>query len=105
LASNFVEYETIEASDGAEALDQLSEDVSFVICDVNMPNMDGFEFCRSVRSNPAYARFAALPIILLTSRDSERDYMEGVEVGTTLYVPKPFDNVGLRRAVDTVLGR
>ena len=104
LATRFVEYDTLEASDGHEALSQLSDRVALAICDVNMPNTDGFELCRKLRADPTYERYAELPVVLLTSRDTEDDYLRGLDVGTTLYVTKPFDAELLHRAVATVLG-
>ena len=104
LATRFVEFETIEAGDGDEALAQLSDRLALAICDVNMPNTDGFEFCRKLRADPTYERYAQLPVVLLTSRDTEDDYLQGLDVGTTLYVTKPFDTERLQRAVSTVLG-
>lgn len=104
VSTHFGDYETIEAGDGKEALASLSSRVALVVCDVNMPEVDGFELCRTLRNDPAYGEYADLHVIMLTSRDTEDDYALGVELGSTLYVPKPFDSDRLRQAIATVIG-
>jgi len=104
LAGAYMEYDAVEAEDGVDALAKLSPEVALVICDVNMPALDGFTMCKTIRTDERYARFAQLPIILLTGRDDEADLEESWEVGSTLHVTKPFDIEKLHRAVKSVLG-
>ncbi|HEV8325210.1 MAG TPA: response regulator [Myxococcota bacterium] len=104
LAGSYLEYEALEADNGAAALRLLSPRVALVICDVNMPTLDGLEFTRTVRTDPAYAAYATLPVILLTARDSEDDLEQSWDAGSTLHVTKPFDVAKLDRAMKSVLG-
>jgi CheY-like chemotaxis protein len=104
LAGAYMEYDAVEAENGAAALEKLSPDVALVICDVNMPALDGFAVCKTLRTDERYARYAELPVILLTGRDEEADLETSWEVGSTLHVTKPFDIEKLHRAVKSVLG-
>jgi DNA-binding response OmpR family regulator len=76
----------LEARDGLEGLGRIErERPDLVVSDVNMPRLDGFSLCRRLRE--AKNR---VPIILLTSRDSEIDQALGLELGADDYVVKPF---------------
>jgi DNA-binding response OmpR family regulator len=59
----------------------------FVILDLNLPDLDGLTICRELRRDPATA---AIPILMLTARGSERDRITGLELGADDYVTKPF---------------
>src|SRR5260370_37416443 len=59
----------------------------FVIPDLNLPDLDGLTICRELRRDPATA---AIPILMLTARGSERDRITGLELGADDYVTKPF---------------
>ena len=61
--------------------------VSLFILDVMLPDMDGFEICRRLRMDQ---RFAAVPIMMLTARGSERDKVKGLTTGADDYLTKPF---------------
>ena len=104
LASSYFEYEVVEAVDGLDALAKLSSAVALVLCDVNMPRLDGFEFTRALRTDPAQAAYKELPVILLTTRDTEDDLEASWDAGSTLHVPKPLDIDRLHRAMKSVLG-
>jgi CheY-like chemotaxis protein len=81
------------ASDGKEALElvaSLAPDV--VILDIMMPKMDGLEVCRRMRADP---KLAKIPIILLSARAQDMDIREGIEIGASAYLTKPFDPVEL----------
>ena len=78
-------YEVIEAEDGVEALEQLEEhfdDISLLVTDIEMPNMDGFLLTEQIRKNP---RFKGLPIIALTTLASDEDKARGKAVGIDEY--------------------
>ena len=89
------EYQTIVASDGAEAWKALQGEnpPPVAILDWVMPRMDGPEVCRRIR-----ARSSGLPIyiILLTARGSQEDLVTGLEAGADDYVTKPFQRDELR---------
>ncbi len=103
LASAYFEYDVVEAEDGEAALERLRDDVALVIADVNMPRLDGFELTRRLRTDPALEPWCALPVILLTSRDTEDDLEESWDAGSTLHVTKPFEIDRLHRAMRAVL--
>jgi DNA-binding response OmpR family regulator len=98
-------YEVREAEDGQEALDLLEggEVPDLLITDSLMPRMNGLDLVRSIRNRPD--DLSALPVIMLTSRQSERDVIEGLETGLDDYVTKPFSPDELVARVRTVLWR
>ena len=99
-------YEMREAEDGQEALDLLEggEVPDLLITDSLMPRMNGLELVRSIRSSSDDG-LSALPVIMLTSRQSELDVIEGLETGLDDYVTKPFSPDELVARVRTVLWR
>ncbi|NWF92530.1 MAG: response regulator [Syntrophaceae bacterium] len=81
-------YEVQEATDGTEALDQLGHDhYDLLICDILMPNKDGWEVLKEVRSNP---KTKDIPVIVLTAKNEDSDMFKGYELGANYYIPKPF---------------
>lgn len=94
-------YEVVEAENGKSALALLKEDkVNLVICDVNMPVMDGITFVKKVKEIPNY-RF--LPIIMLTTESSENRKLEGQEAGAKAWVVKPFKPEQMLEAVSKLI--
>ncbi|HNX94000.1 MAG TPA: response regulator [Holophaga sp.] len=90
-------YDVIEACDGKDALSKLTgQKIHLMICDVNMPNMDGITFLKSVRELPAY-KFT--PIIMLTTEAGEDKKREGQAAGARAWVVKPFKPEQLLAAV------
>jgi two-component system chemotaxis response regulator CheY len=80
----------LTATDGMDALEKLSvlpEGVELIITDLNMPNIDGYEFIKTVRENQQYTD---VPIIILSSEEEEHDKTRGREVGASSYLVKPF---------------
>jgi len=81
-------YRVLTASSGAEALELLgAEDVDIVLSDVVMPEMDGYELCRHIRSTPA-TEF--LPVVMITASGSEQR-LQALESGADDFIAKPFD--------------
>lgn len=82
-------FNVIEASDGFEGLEKAEANIpDLIVSDVMMPNMDGIELCKRLKSN---IKTSHIPIILLTARvDLETKY-EGIETGADDYIPKPFE--------------
>lgn len=90
-------YAVLEGSDGVDALNQLiGQKVHLIICDVNMPNMDGISFVKAVKQLPTY-KFT--PIIMLTTESNESKKREGQAVGAKAWVVKPFKPEQLLGAV------
>lgn len=101
IALNNAGYDTIEAEDGAIALSKLDgKKVHLVICDVNMPVMDGITFVKKVKQMPNY-RF--LPIIMLTTESGENRKLEGQAAGAKAWVVKPFQPEQMLEAVSKLI--
>jgi twitching motility two-component system response regulator PilG len=87
----------IVASNAVDALNLLyRENISLLLLDVSMPEIDGLELCRTIRS---IAQFQDLPIVMVTARDSFFDKVKGKFAGSNEYLTKPFDAEKLRQLV------
>ncbi len=96
-------YETIEASDGLEALRQYENcdgDIAVALLDIMMPNMDGLEVCKKLRE-----KNNVLGIIMLTAKTQEMDKVSGLLNGADDYVTKPFSPSELMARVDAIYRR
>lgn len=94
-------YTVVEASDAKVALTYLeSKTVDMIISDVNMPGMNGLEFCKTVKSNPNH-RFT--PVLMLTTEVSEDKKKLGKEAGAAGWMPKPFSPSSLLSAVQKLI--
>ena len=81
-------YTVLKAFNGKEALGIVQkEPVQLVISDIMMPEMDGFELCKTIKCN---FELSHIPIILLTAKTSLQSKIEGLEIGADAYVEKPF---------------
>lgn len=89
-----------EAADGAAALASVTKFApDLVVLDIGMPEMDGLEVCRRIRTS------SQVPIIFLTARDDEIDRIVGLELGADDYVAKPFSPRELVARVKAILKR
>ncbi len=96
-------YEIVEAQDGLDALEKLERyDPDFIIMDVMMPLMNGFEACASIRKNP---RFREIPVLFLSALGSKEDMKKGYSAGANLYLTKPFDPPRLLKNIDIFFER
>lgn len=95
-------FEIVTAVDGAQGWKLLQEQgADLVVSDVEMPNMTGFELTQAVRGSK---RFRELPVILLTSLDSEQDHARGLESGADAYLVKSaFDQSSLLETIRQLL--
>ncbi|WP_413172246.1 response regulator [Anabaena azotica] len=82
-------YQVFSAQNGVEALEQLQlhPEVEVIISDLEMPRMNGFELLSHIRQNPALAK---KPVVILTSRSSEKHRQLAQELGATAYLTKPY---------------
>jgi two-component system chemotaxis response regulator CheY len=80
-------FHVITAVDGGDGLEKLyTNSCDLVLSDINMSNMDGYEFIRRVRADKKYI---ALPIIIVSTESESMDKMKGFEAGANLYMVKP----------------
>jgi two-component system chemotaxis response regulator CheY len=81
------QFQVVTAVDGSDGLEKLySKPCDLVLTDINMSNMDGYEFIRRVRSD---SQFRALPIIIVSTESESKDKTKGFEAGANLYLVKP----------------
>jgi two-component system chemotaxis response regulator CheY len=92
--------QVIEADNGAEALGKLCASTGLVITDWNMPEMNGLEFVKQVRSNPDYK---SIPIVMVTTEAGKAEVLEAIKHGVNTYVVKPFTIAVLRDKLQSVL--
>jgi DNA-binding response OmpR family regulator len=94
-------YTIITAHDGKEALSKISDDrIQLVVSDVMMPEMDGFELCKFIKTSPAYSY---LPVVLLTAKNTLQAKIEGLEIGADVYIEKPFSPEFLYMQINSLL--
>jgi twitching motility two-component system response regulator PilG len=90
-------HEVVLAEDGFDALAKLSDyRPDLVFCDILMPRLDGYQTCAIIKRNP---QFAAVPVIMLSSKDGLFDKARGRMVGSQDYLTKPFTKDQLLQAV------
>ena len=94
--------EVVTAVDGMDALEKISQipQVDLIIVDLNMPNMDGFEFIQNVRGSELHRD---VPIIILSSERGEESKQRGIAVGANAYIEKPFDAKNIEYQVSKFL--
>jgi DNA-binding response OmpR family regulator len=97
-------YQVDVVSKGAEGAEKaLSGRYDLVVLDVMLPDIDGFEVCRRIRTSRTTAR--RVPVIFLSARGAELDRVRGLELGADDYVTKPFSLMELLARVASVLRR
>jgi len=95
-----MDFQTLTAMDGAEALDIIERELpDLIILDILMPKMDGFEVCRQVRE------WSRIPIIMLSARGDVEDKVKGLDLGADDYIAKPFGVNELTARVRVILRR
>lgn len=93
-------YRVVTVTNGREAVEQfLAEKPTLALLDVMMPEMDGLEACRRIKS---YPRFQSVPLYLVTARAMAQERERGLEAGADDYITKPFANKELLERVKQV---
>ncbi|MBK7765812.1 MAG: response regulator [Sulfuritalea sp.] len=91
------------AEDGFDALAKINDhQPDLVFCDILMPRLDGYQTCALIKKNP---KFAATPVIMLSSKDGLFDRARGRMVGSDEYLTKPFTKDGLLKTVAAHVAR
>ena len=96
-------FKLVLTAEGAkEAVNLLnSTDIDLVVSDIDMPEMDGFEICRYIKST---LEISHIPVILLTSRTDERNKTLGYKMGADAFIPKPYDTNQMYALIRSQLG-
>jgi two-component system, chemotaxis family, chemotaxis protein CheY len=95
--------EVREAGNGAEALGILQQDsVDLILCDINMPVMDGLEFVRQLQSSETAK---GVPVVMITTEGSESHVVQALSFGAKGYIRKPFTPDQVKEHVIPVLER
>ena len=97
-------HQVVEMESGQYALDHLADAgaIDLVVTDYNMPDLDGLNFVKKLRTNSAYA---TTPVFVLTTEASPALQTAGKEVGVTLWFVKPFNKEKILQAVGMVLAK
>lgn len=92
----------LEAGDGKEAMDVLNanDGINFVVTDWNMPNVSGLELVKAIRQ---HAKYATVPILMVTTRGVKEDIMEALHAKVNNYVIKPFTPQILKEKIEQIL--
>src|SRR5690349_14660107 len=88
-------HEVVQATDGAEAMELLGQDVDVVITDLRMPKVDGMEVLRT-----ATRTYPHVPVIMITAYGSVGQAVEAIKAGAFDYIEKPFEQDQIRTIVD-----
>ena len=95
-------YQVLQAGNGQEALAQLNQhsEIQLVICDIEMPHMNGFEFLTHWRQD---SRFSHIPVMMLTSRSGEKHRHLALALGAKSYFTKPYSQQELLENITKIL--
>jgi DNA-binding NarL/FixJ family response regulator len=94
-------YEVVTADNGKEALNLLSQNLpDMIVCDIMMPEMDGYALIENVRQDP---RTSWIPVLFLSARGQSQDRIKGLNLGADVYMVKPFEPEELVAQVESSL--
>lgn len=95
-------YRVLSARDGLEALEKLQQPpaVQLVLCDIEMPNLNGFEFLCQWRQDPQLAK---IPVAMLTSRSNDKHRRLATQLGAIAYFTKPYIELEFLQAIKNIL--
>ncbi len=97
------DYEVVTANDGMDAIEKLQEITpDIILTDIEMPRMDGFEFARYVRDNPATIK---TPLVMISSRTADKHRNVAAEIGVDAFLGKPVQDETLIEQVSALLNR
>ncbi|MBI3594373.1 MAG: response regulator [Nitrospirae bacterium] len=94
-------FEAVEVKNGIEALKALpTQSFDLIITDINMPNINGLEVVKFVKENP---RYKAIPMIIVSTEQGEKEIQKGLALGASEYVTKPFHPDNLKKVIHKVM--
>ncbi|NEN87826.1 MULTISPECIES: response regulator transcription factor [unclassified Okeania] len=94
-------YQVTTAENGREALEKLENEIpELIICDVMMPEMDGYTLVQHIRENPATEW---VPVLFLSAKGQSQDRVKGLNTGADVYIVKPFEPEELVAQVESSL--
>ena len=95
-------YTVISANDGQSGLQKIREEKpDLVLLDVMMPGLSGYEVCQKIKED---AELAGIPVVILTAKGQERDREQGLTMGPSDYITKPFSPNRLLELVKSMIG-
>jgi len=93
--------QVFEARDGLEALEVVrSTPLNLVLCDINMPNMDGLSFLAELKSSD---RWRELPVVMFTTEGGEQKVARAIQLGSAAYIRKPFTAEQIQEKIGALL--
>jgi two-component system chemotaxis response regulator CheY len=91
-----------EAADGKEGMKVLSDQwVDLVLTDINMPNMNGLELIKAMKSDDM---LRSIPVVMVTTEGSEKRVQESMRLGANGYIKKPFQPEDIREILNRIMG-
>lgn len=96
------EFEVIPAYNGKDALELAANIPDLIILDIMMPELNGYEVCKKLKSNP---ETSGIPVIFLTAKENEIDEIIGLEIGADDYIPKPISPRKVIARIKSVIRR
>lgn len=91
-------YKTFMAENGRKGVElAMQEKPSLILCDIMMPELDGYDVLHLIRKNPQTEN---IPLIFLTAIGGRNDLRKGMAMGADDYIPKPYEEIELLSAVD-----
>ena len=97
----FAGHEVIPTTNGAEAVEAAKrENPELILLDVRMPQMTGYEACKTIKADPALEQ---IPVAFLSAKGQEGEIQEGLSVGAVAYILKPFAPDDLTKRVQEIL--
>jgi len=101
IFSFFEEYEIILARDGEEAFEVVKENIpDIILLDIQIPKMDGYELCKTIKSNPITSN---TKVLMLTGLAQDYNLQKALEAGANAYITKPFSTRAMVEKVEELL--
>lgn len=96
-------HQVIAASNGQQALEQAAVTLpDLIMLDMRMPVLGGLDACHELKAHPDLAH---IPVVFLSGNESDEEFQAAQDAGAIDFIAKPFDPMGLKDRVDTILGQ